>query len=108
MLHFAKVCGHYVGRYIVVKVCHPSVLAKTEVEVYEEVRDHLHLFHILNDFAGLGCYTLLHKVRGSDGDANAFDAIHLNDFVIDFCNPRAQARQSRVAVNELQGQHACF
>ena len=71
----------------------------------EGIRNHLHLSHIANDFACLGCYRSLHEIRGADRDAYAFDAVHLNDIVwgVDFCNHGAQAtRQSIVTVNDLQ------
>ena len=57
----------------------------------ERGNHHLYLFHITNDFACLGCFKLLYEVRGADGDAYAFDAVHLNDIVwaVDFCNQGA-------------------
>ena len=74
------------------------------------IGNYLHLSHIANDFACLGCYKLLHEIRGADRNAYAFDAVHLNDIVwaVDFCNQGAQARQSIVTVNDLQDLHACF
>ena len=52
------------------------------------IGNHLHRFHITNDFTCLGCYKLLHEIRESDMDTYAFDAFHLNDIVwaVDFCN----------------------
>ena len=58
--------------------------------------------------ACLGCYQVLHEIRGADRDAYAFDAVHLNDiaWAVDFCNQGAQARQT--IVNDVQNLHACF
>ena len=76
----------------------------------EGIGNHLHLIHITNDFAYLGCYKLLHEIWGSNGDTYACDAVHLNDIVwaVDFCNQGAQARERIVTVNDLQYLRACF
>ena len=34
----------------------------------EGIGNHLHLIHITNDFACLGCYKLLYEIRGANGD----------------------------------------
>ena len=58
----------------------------------EGIGNHLHLFHIANDFTCLVCYKLLHKFRGANRDAYTFDAVHMNDIVwaIDFCKQGVQ------------------
>ena len=58
----------------------------------EWIGNHLHLVHITNDFACLGCYKLLHEIRGANRDTYACDAVHLNDIVwaVDFCNQGAK------------------
>ena len=76
----------------------------------EGIGNHLHLFHIVNDFACLVCYKLLHEIRGADRDAYTFDAVHLNDIIwaVDFLNQGSQARQSIVTVDDLQYLRSCF
>ena len=52
--------------HLVVRRLELSVLAKAEgMEMNEGIGNHLHLLHSTNNFACLGCYKLLHEIRGA-------------------------------------------